>query len=104
MTSRFWNVNKKGNIDPIQNFISLQERKMFAILTCYCRHFVLKIISSEWLPSRAIHSWSLTLKFCSARLVIISGIADFTMSSIFQFLSCLGPTFKDLRLQVSPKE
>jgi hypothetical protein len=23
LISRFWNVNKKGNIDPIQNFISL---------------------------------------------------------------------------------
>lgn len=40
---------------------------MFAILFSYWYHLVLKIISTKCLPSRAIHSWSLTLKFCSAR-------------------------------------
>jgi hypothetical protein len=29
---------------------------------------------------------------------------DIMTNSIFQFVSCLRPTFKDVRLQVSPRE
>ena len=36
------NMNKNGNLDPIQNLILLKERPMFDILFCYCHHFVFK--------------------------------------------------------------
>ena len=42
MNFRVWNVNKKGNIDPIQNLILQDGKTMFAILFCYCHHFIFK--------------------------------------------------------------
>ena len=52
----FWvgDVNKKGNIDPIQKLILQEERTISAILFSYCHHLVLKIISSKMLALRMI--------------------------------------------------
>ena len=35
MISQVWNLNKKDIIDPIQNFILLEERTIFAVLFCF---------------------------------------------------------------------
>ena len=68
-------------------------------------HFVLRIISSKFLSSTAIHSWSLTLKFYSARFVIVSVIAAISWRiKIFCSISCQWPTFKHLKLTVSSRK
>ena len=49
MISRVWNVNKNGNIDSFHNLISLQEMKISPFFL-NCRQFLLKTISSKFLP------------------------------------------------------
>ena len=73
--SLVWNINEKGKTDPIQNLILYKKKTNichFVLLLsslCFCIFYCLNCLFSQ-----VLHSWSLTLKFCSIHLVIASSI------------------------------
>ena len=82
--------------------------KYMHVSSLYCHFFFffffffLKIF--KFLPSWAIHSWSLSLKFYSGHLFITSGIAAISKQIKSFSLSFVCSLFKDLNLQVSSEK
>ena len=75
---RYQKSRGQATIQHNSKFNFTIRKKNISLLFCYCHHFVLKIISSKWLPSQAIQSWRLAQKFCSVSLIIVSGITEFS--------------------------